>query len=67
MKASQLREMTIEELERKHRELQEEHFKLRFQAGTGEIEKPHLIGAVRRDIARVLTIKRELRNSKTGP
>lgn len=59
--------MTIEELERNHRELLEEHFKLRFQAGSGEIEKPHLIGVVRRDIARVLTIIREKGVNKTGP
>jgi len=59
MKASQIREMTREELEQKHRELREEHFKLRFQAASGQMEKPHLLKAVRRDIARVLTVKRE--------
>ena len=62
MRASQLREMTPEELERKCRELREEYFKLRFQGGSGQIDKPHLIGEVRRDIARVLTIKRERRS-----
>ena len=56
MKSSQIREMTREELEQKYRELREEHFNLRFQAATGQIEKPHLLRAVRRDIARVLTI-----------
>ncbi len=59
MKASQLREMTQEELEQKYRDLREEHFKLRFQAGSEQIEKPHLIGEARRDIARILTIMRE--------
>ncbi len=59
MKASQIREMTREELEQKYRELREEHFNLRFQAATGQIEKPHLLRAVRRDIARVLTIIEE--------
>jgi len=59
MKASQLREMTPEELDQKHRELREEHFKLRFQAASGQIEKPHLLGEVRREIARVLTVIRE--------
>ncbi|MFH1038665.1 MAG: 50S ribosomal protein L29 [PVC group bacterium] len=59
MKASQLREMSPEELEQKYRELREEHFKLRFQAASGQIEKPHLIGEVRREIARVLTVIRE--------
>ena len=59
MKASQIREMTREELEQKYRELREEHFNLRFQAATGQIEKPHLLRAVRRDIARVRTIIEE--------
>ncbi len=59
MKASQIREMTQEELEQKYRELREEHFKLRFQAASGQIEKPHLLRSVRRDIARVLTIINE--------
>ncbi|MDP8236958.1 MAG: 50S ribosomal protein L29 [Candidatus Erginobacter occultus] len=59
MKASQIREMTREELEQKHRDLREEHFNLRFQAATGQIEKPHLLRAVRRDIARVLSIIEE--------
>lgn len=59
MKASQIREMTPEELEGKLRELREEHFKLRFQAASGQIEKPHLLGSVRRDIARVLTVMKE--------
>ena len=59
MKASQIREMTREELEQKYRELREEHFKLRFQAASGQIEKPHLLRSVRRDIARVLTIINE--------
>lgn len=59
MKASQIREMTREELEQKYRQLREEHFNLRFQAAAGQIEKPHLIRSVRRDIARVLTIIKE--------
>jgi large subunit ribosomal protein L29 len=59
MKASQIREMTREELEQKYRDLREEHFNLRFQAATGQIEKPHLLRAVRRDIARVRTIIEE--------
>lgn len=59
MKASQIREMTPEELEQKYRELREEHFNLRFQAASGQIEKPHLLRSVRRDIARVLTVMRQ--------
>ena len=64
MKAKQIRELGADELEQKYRELKEEHFKLRFQAASGQIEKPHLLGAVRRDIARVLTILREIRSEE---
>ncbi len=67
MKASQIREMTPEELEQKYRELREEHFKLRFQAASGQMEKPHLLGDVRRDIARVLTIMKEKREAVGRP
>lgn len=64
MKASLIREMTREELQQKYRELREEHFNLRFQAASGQIEKPHLLRSVRRDIARVLTVIRERRTAE---
>jgi large subunit ribosomal protein L29 len=59
MKASELREMTLEELSSKENDLRKELFNLRFQQATGEIQNPKRISAVRKDIARVLTIKRE--------
>jgi large subunit ribosomal protein L29 len=51
--------MTIDELTRKEQDLRKELFNLRFQQATGEIENPMRICAVRKDIARVLTIKTE--------
>ena len=57
MKHSELKTMTIEELTKKEQDLRRELFNLRFQKTTGEIENPKRIGAVRKDIARVLTIK----------
>jgi len=59
MKTSELREMTLEELSLKENDLRKELFNLRFQQATGEIQNPKRIYAVRKDIARVLTIKRE--------
>ncbi len=56
MRPSELREMTIEELREKERELRKELFNLRFQKATGEIQNPMRIRAVRKDIARILTI-----------
>ena len=59
MKAAELRESTKEELERKEQDLRRELFNLRFQQATGEIENPRRIRAIKKDIARVLTIADE--------
>ena len=59
MRPSKLRDMTIEELILQESDLRKELFNLRFQQATGEIENPMRIQAVRKDIARVLTIKTE--------
>jgi large subunit ribosomal protein L29 len=62
MKAAELRESMMEELERKEQELRRELFNLRFQQATGEIENPMRIRAIKKDIARVLTVVREKKN-----
>ncbi len=59
MKASELRELSGDELQQKGQELVEELFNLRFQLATGQIENVGRILSVRRDIARVKTIQRE--------
>ena len=56
MKTSQLREITIEELDKKEQDLRKELFNLRFRQATGEIENPMRIRTIRKDIARILTI-----------
>jgi len=56
LRPSELRTMTIEELKQKEQELRKELFNLRFQKATGEIQNPMRIKAVRKDIARILTI-----------
>jgi large subunit ribosomal protein L29 len=63
MKAAELRESTKEELERKEQDLRRELFNLRFQQATGEIENPMRIRAIKKDIARVLTIANEKKSS----
>ncbi len=65
MKARELRELTDEELAQKERELVEELFNLRFQLATGQIENVGRIRAVRRDIARVKTVRRERQLQKS--
>jgi len=60
MKASELREMTREELRQKLDELYQEQFNLRFQVATRQLENTSRFRQVRRDIARVKTLMREL-------
>jgi large subunit ribosomal protein L29 len=56
MKASEIRELTAEELSAKLKELKTELFNLRFQHAINQLENPHRIVEVKRDIARVMTI-----------
>ena len=63
MKAAELREGTLEELERKEQDMRRELFNLRFQQATGEIENLMRIRTLKKDIARVLTVAREKKNT----
>jgi large subunit ribosomal protein L29 len=59
MKAKKIRELTINELEVKLKDLKAELFNLRFQLATNQLDNPMRIREVRKDIARVNTIMRE--------
>ena len=59
MKATELRDMTAEQLDAKLGELKEELFNLRFQLAVNQLANPHKITEVKRDIARVMTVLRE--------
>lgn len=56
MKASELREMTVAELNEKLADLKKELFNLRFQLAVNQLENPMRIKAVKKDIARVNTV-----------
>lgn len=56
MKASELREETVEELAAKRERLKEELMKLRFQKETGQLSNTAQLRAVRKDIARINTV-----------
>ena len=56
MKASEVRDMTTDELKDKLLQLKKEQFNLRFQKASGQLEKTSRIGEVRRDIARIKTV-----------
>ena len=65
MKTSELREKTSDELLVKEQEMRRELFNLRFQKAKGEIENPMRIRAIRKDIARVLTVLTEKRQGNS--
>ena len=60
MKASELRDMSVEELQTKLTELKEELFILRFQLSVNQLENSSRIGAVKMDIARISTVLRQM-------
>ena len=60
MKASELRESSVEELEIKLNNLKEKLFNVRFHLAINQLENPTRIKAVKKDIARVSTVLREL-------
>jgi large subunit ribosomal protein L29 len=59
MKASELRELSTEEMHRKLLDLREELFNLRFQHGIGQLENSGKMKQTKRDIARVKTLLNE--------
>jgi large subunit ribosomal protein L29 len=59
MKAAKWRDLSVDEMTQKVRELSEEVFNLRFQLTMGVAKNPSRIGQVRRDLARAYTIIRE--------
>lgn len=59
MKAQELREMNAKELQEKLKELKGELFNLRFQHAINQLDNPHRIVDVKRDIARVMTVLSE--------
>jgi len=64
MKASELRQYSLQELRQKLEELKKQLFELNFQRQMGNVQKPHLFRAVKRDIARVLTVMKEKENEQ---
>jgi large subunit ribosomal protein L29 len=56
MKAVELRELTLEELQQREKELKRKMFNLRFQRATGELDNTAELKKTRKDIARVMTV-----------
>ena len=64
MKASELRELSIEDLAVKEKDLAEELFKLKFQHGIRPLENPAKLWHLKKDIARVKTMAGQKRRAE---
>jgi large subunit ribosomal protein L29 len=59
MKARELRELTEDELLQKEKDLGDQLFKLRFQHALGQVENAMKLRTIRRELARIKTVRRE--------
>lgn len=59
MKVTELRDMTADQLQAKLKELKSELFNLRFHHAINQLDNPHKISDVKKDIARVMTVLQE--------
>lgn len=64
MRAKEVREMSAVELQDKLNDLKAELFNLRFQLAVNQLDNPMRIKAVKKDIARVMTIMQQLDSAK---
>jgi large subunit ribosomal protein L29 len=64
VKAEQVREMSVDDLKTKVKELSEQMFRLRLQQSVGQLENPMRIRETRKDIARVRTALRQKQQSQ---
>ena len=67
MKASDVRGMTVDQIDDEVLKLKKEQFNLRFQRATGQLENTSRVRVVRRDIARLKTIARQKRAGAPMP
>jgi large subunit ribosomal protein L29 len=64
MKAAEIRELSIDDLRVRERDLDDQLFRLRIQKSMGQLEAPAKVRGVRRDRARIKTILREKAGAK---
>jgi large subunit ribosomal protein L29 len=67
MNASEVRDLSDDELTSKLLDLKKEQFNLRFQRASGQLEKTDRVREVRRDIARIKTAQTERRKNADAP
>jgi len=63
MKAEELRDLGVDELGTRERELADQLFRMRIQKSMGQLEAPDSVRTVRRDLARIKTVIRQKRGA----
>jgi large subunit ribosomal protein L29 len=66
MKARDIREMTVEDIDKELLDLRREQFNLRMQSATGQGVRTHEFGRIRKDIARLKTVRHERETQQQG-
>ena len=59
MKVAEIRELTVDDLRQREKDMDDQLFRLRIQKSMGQLEAAHKLKALRRDLARVKTVLRE--------
>ena len=59
MKVTEVRDLGVDELRQREKDMDDQLFRLRIQKSMGQLEAAHKLKAVRRDLARVKTVLRE--------
>jgi len=59
MKIKEIKDLSVNELQQKNKDLDEELFRLRIRRSSGQLDSPTSLKKVRKDIARIKTVLRE--------
>jgi len=59
MKIAEIRDLAVDELKQREKDMDDQLFRLRIQKSMGQLEAGHKLSALRRDLARVKTALRE--------
>ena len=66
MKVTEVRDLAVDELRQREKEMDDQLFRLRIQKSMGQLEAAHKLKSLRRDLARVKTVLREKETAPGG-
>jgi large subunit ribosomal protein L29 len=66
MKVTEIRDLGVDELEQRAKDMDDQLFRLRIQKSMGQLEAAHKLKALRRDLARVKTVLREKQTAQAA-